>query len=284
MGLRRGDATAFLGPRDATGLVLAERDRWLTEAPENYAALTPAAEPALADTVALAQMLGATIERSRAPWDQLLALGRIWEADFVWMYPDGAGAHRLTGGVVCFPSSWALGDKLGRTMSDTHRPVPGLNAALDCQIETFFAKMIPGVAWTRENANYSRVPDLNQHPTRPRRAVDATVTADEFWIRLEHQLLLKFPFSGSILFAIRVEVIPLRELLESPEGAVRLARLLDTMPAAAAEYKSVAQARDVIVPMLRSVPSAGEWSADAPPNPYMASSVNRRTANEGRIV
>jgi hypothetical protein len=151
-----------------------------------------------------------------------------------------------------------LRDKLGRTMSETHGPVPGLNAALDRQIETFFAKMVPGVAWVRENANYSRVPELNQHPARTRRLLDATVSADEFWVRLEHQLLLKFPVSRSILFAIRVEVIPLRQVLESPDTAARLARLLETMPAAAAEYKSVIEARDAIVPMLRSIQSKGQ--------------------------
>jgi hypothetical protein len=257
MGLRRGDASAFLAPRGAAGTVRAERARWLAEDPRSYAALTPAAEPALADTVALARTLGATIDPSLTPWDQLLALGCTWESDFVWMHADGAGAHRLTGGVVCFPSSWALRDKLGRTMSETHRPVPGLNAALDRQIETFFAKMIPGDVWVRENANYSRAAELNQHPARPRRPLDATVSADEFWVRLEHQLLLKFSVSRSILFAIRVEVIPLRQVLESPEAAARLARLLETMPAAAAEYKSVIEARDVIVPLLRSGQSAG---------------------------
>ncbi|MFO0821931.1 MAG: DUF3445 domain-containing protein [Gemmataceae bacterium] len=251
MGLRRGDAAAFLAPRDSTGSVRAERERWLTEDCTTYAALTPAAGPALADTVALAAQLGTAIPASLTPWDQLMALGRCWESDFVWVHPDGTGTHRLTGGVVCFPSSWALSDKIGRTMSETHRPVPGLNDALDRQIETFFAKMVPGVAWTRENANYSRVPDLNQHPARSRRALDPTVTSDEFWIRVEHQLLLKLPSSGSILFAIRVEVFPLWKLQECPEGAARLARLLATMPAAAADYKGVGQARDVIVSMLR---------------------------------
>lgn len=256
MGLRRGDAASFFSPRDPTGLVLAERRRWLKEDPENYAALTPAAEPALADTVALAQQLGETLDPKLTPWEQLMALGRTWEADFVWMHPDGTGAHRLIGGVVCFPSSWSLQEKLGLTMSETHRPVPGLNTSLDRQIETFFAKMIPGVAWTRENANYSRVPDLNQHPVRPRRPLDATVTGEEFLIRLEHQLLLKFPASNSILFAIRMEVIPLSELLNCAEGSARLARLLDTMSVAAAEYKGIAQAREVIVPLLHSVQSA----------------------------
>jgi hypothetical protein len=52
-----------------------------------------------------------------------------------------------------------------------------------------------------------------------------------------------------------MEVIPLRQVLECPEAAARLARLLETMPAAAAQYKSVIEARNVIVPILRS---AGE--------------------------
>ncbi len=264
MGLRRGDAAAFLAPRDPTGRVRAERDRWLTEDAETYAALMPAAGPALADTVALARELGVALDPSMPPWDQLLALGRAWEADFVWMHPDGGGEHRLIGGVVCFPSSWALGDKLGRTMSETHSPVPGLNTALERQVETFFTRMAAGVAWTRENASYCRVPDLNLHPIRPRRPLDATVTSDEFWLRLEHQLLLKFSASGSILFAIRVEVLPLRELLKSPLAACRLARVLDTMPLAAAEYKGVAEARDVILPKLRSVGGSAKPQAEPP--------------------
>ena len=98
MGVRRGDAADFFSPRDPTGQVRAERERWLTEDPENYAALTPTAEPALADTVALARQLGVTLDPTLSPWEQLMALGRAWEADFVWMHPDETGAHRLTGG------------------------------------------------------------------------------------------------------------------------------------------------------------------------------------------
>jgi hypothetical protein len=259
MGLHRSDAGAFLTPRDAAGAVRAERARWLSDDPHTYAALTLAAEPALSDSVALANTHGATIDVSLAPWEQLLALGRAWECDFVWMHDDGAGAHRLAGGCVCFPSSWALRDKLGKTMSETHAPVPGLNAALDRQIETFFAKMMPGDAWVRENANYSRVPALNQHPAQAHPPLDASVTAGDFWIRLEHQLLLKFPVSRSILFAIRVEVVTLQQVLTAPEAAARLARWLETMPRDAAEYKSVVEARDVIVPILRAgtAPASG---------------------------
>jgi hypothetical protein len=253
MGLRRGDVAEFFAGRDPTGGVCAERRRWLEEDPQRYAALPAAAEPALAETVALARSLGLTIDTSLTPWHQLLALGRGWESDFVWMQADGAGAHRVAGGVVCFPSSWALRDKLGLTMSQTHHPVPGLNAVMERQIETFFARMSPGVAWVRENANYSRVPDLNLHPDRPRPRLDASVKLDEVWIRLEHQILLKLQVSRCILFAIRIEITPLRRVLADPVAVAGLARLLKTLPAAAAEYKGVNAARDVIIHLLRSV-------------------------------
>jgi hypothetical protein len=138
-------------------------------------------------------------------------------------------------------------------MSQTHRPVPGLNTVMERQIETFFARISPGVAWVRENANYSRVPDLNLHPDRPRPRLDASVKLDEVWIRLEHQILLKLPVSRCILFAIRIEVTPLRRVLEDPVAVAGLARLLKTLPAAAAEYKGINAARDVIIHLLGSV-------------------------------
>lgn len=257
MGMRRGDTTTFFAPRDTSGTVLAERVHWLAHDEHCYAALTVEAEPALIDTVALAQSLGHRIDVARTLGEQMLALGGMWEADFVWMRAGVDGSHRLTGGVVCFPSSWALRDKLGRTMSETHGPVPGLNAALDASIETFFKRMDPGVAWVRENVNYSRSAELNQHPSRPRPRLDETISVDQVWIRLEHQLLLKLPTSRDILFAIRVEAIPLQKVIDAPWAATRLMRTLETMPTAVAEYKGLAHqgnttARDLIVSFLRS--------------------------------
>lgn len=251
MGLRPDDAADFFATRDVTGAVSAERARWLAEDAETFAALLPEAGPALRDTLELARSLGTTIDAALPAWEQLLALGRAWEPDFAWMHPDGHGTHRLIGGVVCFPSSWALREKLGRPMSEVHGPVPGLNDALARKIETFFAQQEPGAVWTRENANYSRDAELNHHPSRPRRSIDATITADDVFIRLEHQLLLKFPQSGSILFGIRVEVVPLTELMKDHHAAARLARLLSTMSPAAAAYKGIAEARTALIAMLR---------------------------------
>ena len=43
--LRRGELRDFLRTQDVTGRVLAERRRWIHEAPERYTALRPAAVP-----------------------------------------------------------------------------------------------------------------------------------------------------------------------------------------------------------------------------------------------
>ncbi len=258
MGLRPGDAAAYFAPQDASGTVLSERAHWLNSSPETYAALLPNAVDALAETVTLARRLGVDVGRHENPVEQLRALGRAWEPDFVWMSPDETGTHRLIGGVVCFPSSWALADKLGRTMSETHRPVPGLNAALDRQIETFFARMIPGACWTRENVSYTRHPDLNQHPSRNLPPLAADISPDELLVRLEHQLLLKLPETGAILFGIRIENVPFRRVLELPDVSGRLARLLATMAADAAQYKGIAAARAQIVRRLRAAESTRE--------------------------
>jgi hypothetical protein len=263
MGLRPADVASFFAPTDRHAVVLRERARWLAEEPPKYAALTTAAETALDETVQLARSLDATLNvESAAPTERfatLLALGRAWEPDFVWMHPGHDSVHRLVGGVVCFPSSWALTDKLGRPMREVHDPVPGLDEALGRQIDVFLTKLEPGVAWTRENWNLGPDDELNHHPSRPRRLFDADVEARNVWVRLEHQLLLKLPRSGSVLFGIRVEVIALSNVLAEPEVAARLARLFETMSPAAAAYKRVTPQ---LVAMLRN--AAGTRDCERP--------------------
>ena len=251
MGLRPGNLHEFFRSRDASGQILAEREHWLTQSPRDYAALMPVAEPALGETIALARSLGTVVSPEPAAWDQLLALGKAWESDFVWMIPQGAATWSLAGGVVCFPSSWSMPEKLGQPMRAIHTPVPGLNPALEKQIDTFLTRMQPGQAWFRENAGFSRDSEKNHLPARPRRPLDATVTRDEVFIRVEHQLLYKLPTSGAILFGIRVEVVSLATLLADVDVTARLRRLLQTISPEAAQYKGLTEAREAILSLLR---------------------------------
>lgn len=251
MGLRQSDSlTEYFDDADPTGSVRAERATWLADDPEKYAALLPNAEPALHETVKLAQSLGASIDTNEDVYQQLLALGRLWELDFVLMLPASDGSFHPMGGVVCFPSSWALRDKLDKPMRHVHEPVPELNQVLGRQIDTFIIKQIPGIAWRRENWSLARDGNWNHHPSRPRRRLDSTITADEVWIRLEHQLLLKLPQSGAVFFGIRMSVVPLRTIMKDAVISKRFARILATIPEAAADYKGFATARMALIKLL----------------------------------
>jgi hypothetical protein len=247
MGLRPGNLAEFFRPRDSTGQLLAERWRWLQSAPADYSAMTPTAIPALRETCELAQSLGFPINRRSDDAEQLLALARVWEPDFVWLHPDADGIHRLIAGVVCFPSSWALRDKLNKPIREVHGPVPALNETLGRQIDTFLAALVPGTAWTRDNLGFSRDAERNHHPDRSRCRLDETVTLNEVWLRVEQQLLMKLSTCDSVLFGIRVEIVPLRHVLCRSTMRDRLIRLLVTMPGNVAEYKGLATARHAII-------------------------------------
>lgn len=251
MGLRPGDLAGFFRSRDPSGRILAERDHLLSESPHDYAALQPVADAALRETVELARSLGADMSDQESPWDQLLSLGQAWESDFVWMIPQGETSWNLAGGVVCFPSSWSMPEKLGQPMRAIHTPVPGLNPALEKQIETFLNRMQPGQPWVRENVGFSRDDQKNHLPSRPRRRLDATVTLDEVFLRVEHQLLNKLPRSGVILFGIRVEIVSLQVALKDSIATARLRRLLTTISPEAAEYKGLADAREIIIALMQ---------------------------------
>lgn len=250
MGLRPGSLSEFFAPRDPTGAVLAERCRWLTEAPSLYAALHSNATSALQETVQVARSQGVSVPEAATASDQLLALGNSWESDFVWMIPQDSGEWSLAGGVVCFPSSWSMPDKLGQPLREIHAIVPGLNLALEKQIDTFLNRMQPGQSWLRENAGFSRDRERNHLPSRPRRSLDETVTTDEIFIRVEHQLLSKLPVSGAILFGIRVEVVPLTAALAEAGVAARLRRTLSTLSPRAAQYKGIEKSREAILARL----------------------------------
>lgn len=258
MSLRRCEGVGdYFADHDRTGATRAERAQWLEDEPRKYAVLLPDAEPALRETVALARKLGTTLDSADDAFEQLLNLGRAWEPDFVWMHPDSNGVQRLVGGVVCFPSVWAVTDKLGREMDFVHEPVPELNDSLGRQIGTFLKNMQPNVAWRRENWSLSHEQWLNQHTSRTRRRLHAAVAAEDVWLRIEHQLLLKLPQSGSVLFGIRLEVVPLTDVLADAHASTRFARQLETMSDAATAYKDIATVRPRLLELLHAT-GAGE--------------------------
>jgi hypothetical protein len=246
--MRTGDAQRFFASTDASTSLLAERAHWLEAMPGECALLTGNGAALLEEAAAFAKAWGVSLPPSGSV---LHALGRVWEPDFVLLSAGDAGLI-VEGGVVCFPSSWSLREKLGRSLEFTHGPVPRLNEQLGSRIDVLLRKLAPGAAWERENWGLARSSERNRHPQLARRRLDETITPAEVWLRVEEQLLMRLPATGGILFGIRLVILPFAELLAVPTACEGLRQALATMPDDALDYKGLASARPILLKWLEN--------------------------------
>ncbi len=255
MRFQPGTVAAFFGRTPNHDALLAERRRWLDADASAYVGALPEGAALLDEALALLrspEILDADFPAHppAEPCEKAEALGRCLEPDFMLLRPDESGTFRLVAGCVCFPSSWSLAEKMGHPLEFIHGVVPELNAQLARPIHMFLAKLAPGEASLRSNWGLSRSPELNQHPSRRLRRLDATVEMDEVWLRVEHQILVRLPQTGGILFGIRLANYPLSELQHDAELKHRFRLALETMSEAMADYKSIAIARAKLVALL----------------------------------
>jgi dimethylamine monooxygenase subunit A len=252
LGLRQSSGDFFKASADHD-TVLAERTALLETHPERHAAMLDEGAELMRATRSFAQEVsGVSPQHGRSPLDECIQLGKCWEPDFLLLKPAADGLHRLVGGCICFPSSWDLHEKLGLPVEAIHAPVPTVNQNLGTQVSAFLARIRPGVIWERWNWGMAAVDSLNHHPALNHRRLHAGSTLADTWLRLEHQAFRSLDAAGGLLFAIRITVLPLSNLLQQRPAALRLAELLETMPDDIAAYKSLADARHALARQLRA--------------------------------
>jgi hypothetical protein len=243
--LRRGEPADFFRARDRTGAVLAERARWLAETPARYAALRPEGAALFAEFAALAAPWSASGRRA----GEVGELGAQLEPDFLLLSPGADRQPRLRGGALCFPTGWALEEKLGEPIEAIHGVVPGLNAALGAQIRQFLSRLKPGVAFLRDNWGLAATDELNLHPARARAAPAPPVALERLWLRVEHQALVALPAAGGFVFGIRISNHRL-DRVAGTAAARGLRHALETMPEELAAYKRIAAVRQAVAAQL----------------------------------
>ncbi len=248
--LRRTEPREFFSPRDPTGRILAERAHWLAAAPTRYAALNPEGEPILAELERVsAEWRACGPTSAPAGFSRMQALGAALEPDILLLSPDEAGRFRLRGGALCFPTGWALEEKMGHTLDIIHGVVPGLNTALASPIHQFLSKLKPGVAFLRDNWGIAATDELNLHPAREMPPPAPPVALNRLWLRVEHQALVALPESRGVVFGIRIALHRLDALAGTSAGA-GLRRSLHSMPSELIGYKRLEAIREGLIKLL----------------------------------
>lgn len=248
--VRRGEPRDFFAAQDPSGKMLAERAKWLEQEPARHRVLQPEGE-ALVDEFAGECARWGILRAANGADAALLELGTRLEPDLLFLAADDRGRFRLRAGALCFPSGWALEEKIGRDMDFIHGVVPGLNAALASPIQQFLSKLKPGMAFLRDNWGLAATDELNLHPARGVPPPMPPVSLARLWLRVEYQALMALPRTKGIVFGIRIALHRLDRIVGS-DAAAGLARALETMPPEVAAYKRLDGIRGEVIRLLRT--------------------------------
>ncbi len=187
------------------------------------------------------------------PCDPLELAGRLVQEDLCLLEPDPAGP-RLTAAVLCFPTRWRLGEKLGRAIGGIHAPVPFFAERLAGPVERFMARLKPGRLVERFNWSVLDDPALFQPGGHGRTARDPAFTAgnagEKLWLRVERQTLSRLPGTTAILFTIKILQRPLAAVAADPAVAGRLAEAVRALPEETTLYKSFLPFRAALLGFL----------------------------------
>jgi dimethylamine monooxygenase subunit A len=244
MTMRKGPANDFFGQRDDSGEIRAARRYWLEQDRAAYAMLLPEGMPLLSE----ANEMGASWALPNVT--DITELAGSWEPDILFLSLDGAGRFRLRGGALCFPTGWALAEKLGQSLELIHGIVPGLNPAIGLAINKFLSGLKPGAAFHRYNWGISATNELNLHPSRRIPPPGLPLRLDRLWLRVENQALVALPKSRGILFGIRVVLHRLDEACNDNTVAHGISRALRTMPPPVVAYKGLSRVYTELISLL----------------------------------
>ena len=127
--------------------------------------------------------------------------------------------HILTAAVMCFPSSWDVRQKIGRSIASIHGPVPEFS-----DVSTTVERMLSAIRVEQPlgRANFLFYTDPELHQPRGE-GIDKPIDPDApRYIRVERQTFRRLPETLAVVFAIHTYVVP--ESILSAEEYAALAR------------------------------------------------------------
>ncbi|MGE0419023.1 MAG: DUF3445 domain-containing protein [Acetobacteraceae bacterium] len=199
------------------------------------------------------QLTGETWNLAKPSRDPLEIAGLLVQEDLCIIQVQDSVPH-FTAAVLCFPSRWRLGEKIGRPLADVHGPVPIYPDRLSRPVDRFMRHIRAGHIATRLNWSILDDPTLFQPTGKWRDGDNARVTAanagETLYLRVERQTLRRLPVSDAVLFGIRVHSYPLGRVVASPALAGRLAEAVRALPSDIVHYKSLRPIRDALLGWL----------------------------------
>jgi dimethylamine monooxygenase subunit A len=151
------------------------------------------------------------------PDQPLITLGRLVQEDLCLMETRGEEYH-LTGGILCFPASWSLRQKINRPLTGIHDPVPVYDQDIARRVNRLFDAIRPEQPLWR--MNYLTYDDFVLHQPR-REGEKRPQPTDHVFIRCERQCLLRLPVTRAVVFTIHTYVVDASTVTPQDLAALR---------------------------------------------------------------
>lgn len=203
-------------------------------------------EAAAEEAAALvAQETGRSLDPARPP---LEAAALLVQEDLCVLVRRDDG-WRLDAGVVCFPSMWRIGEKVGLPLTAVHGPVPAYADELAERVDRFLDRLRPERPVWRRNWLVHESPELHR-PDPPPHGTEAPEVPEGLWLRSERQTLRRLPRSGGIVFTICTQSVPMRALSARPDIAAGLAVAVRSWSDGLVAYRRAGGWREPLVEWL----------------------------------
>ncbi|CZT04977.1 uncharacterized protein RAG0_11219 [Rhynchosporium agropyri] len=135
------------------------------------------------------------------------------------------GEYHLQASATLFPAGWKLQERIGTTMANLHKPVPGWKNNFGGSVNRYFDHLSHKTAMERTNVFIQTTPDLfqdappspDEHGNMPK----TVLTLDDLKIRRERQTFTRLQHTGAVLFTVRTFMEPLSQLGDDELKALR---------------------------------------------------------------
>ena len=124
--------------------------------------------------------------------------------------------HILTASVMCFPSSWDVRQKIGRSIADIHTPVAEFS-----DVSQTVERMLSAIRVEQPlgRANFLIYTDPELHQPRGEGITKPIDPKAPRYIRVERQTFRRLPESLAVVFAIHTYIVP-EDYLSADEHAL----------------------------------------------------------------
>jgi hypothetical protein len=179
----------------------------------------------------------------------LKAISRRVQEDLLLMSRHADG-WSLVAGSLCFPTTWRLSEKIGRPMTAIHAAVPGFAGPTGERVHRIFDHLRPEAPVERHNLSVYADAELRHEASktgRDRFPEDASIRSLAH-LRVERQTLTRLPATSTILFTVRIHLMPLSDAPARLRGQVRahVAAMTDAQLA----YKGIKASRERLLAAL----------------------------------